>query len=186
MTTPIPADHIPIANGNYITVLHTFQHATLQNRKMHSECTCVYTYDQLFALDAALDEYMSDYRYLWRRANYACKICNAFPDEEGEVQHGRGCFVNDDQGSAVTYEDVNNYPEIREDDPRHDGVGAVIPVMEQKQAYTALLALLQSAKCSDTHSFDFITYEEAQLLEEELTDLIQCKILDWREQRHLI
>lgn len=43
------------------------------------------------------------------REAHACKVCQAMPDEEGIIEHGRGCYtVSEDGGgesSVETYEE---------------------------------------------------------------------------------
>lgn len=37
------------------------------------------------------------------RAKYACKVCGNVPDESGVIEHGRGCYVVDEDGGGTTF-----------------------------------------------------------------------------------
>ena len=50
-----------------------------------------------FAMD---HDDMMDYK----KSN-ACDVCNAEPDEDGVIHHGRGCYVVDEDGGGETYVD---------------------------------------------------------------------------------
>jgi hypothetical protein len=39
------------------------------------------------------------------RQNYACKVCGNYPDEEGVLDHGRGCYMLDENGGGSEYID---------------------------------------------------------------------------------
>jgi hypothetical protein len=39
------------------------------------------------------------------RQNYACKVCSNYPDEEGVLDHGRGCYMIDENGGGSEYVD---------------------------------------------------------------------------------
>jgi hypothetical protein len=39
------------------------------------------------------------------RQNYACKVCSNYPDEEGVLDHGRGCYMLDENGGGSEYID---------------------------------------------------------------------------------
>jgi len=36
-------------------------------------------------------------------ASHACKVCQNVPDEDGYLQHGRGCYVIDSDGGGTDY-----------------------------------------------------------------------------------
>jgi hypothetical protein len=38
-----------------------------------------------------------------RRSKHACKVCQNIPDEDGVLEHGRGCFVADPDGGGQTF-----------------------------------------------------------------------------------
>jgi hypothetical protein len=49
------------------------------------------------------------------RENYACKICGAVPDEDGDIEHGRGCFSQSiDGGGYSTVDFPPQRSEIKE------------------------------------------------------------------------
>ena len=35
--------------------------------------------------------------------DYACKVCGNPPDEEGVIEHGRGCYVVSEDGGGFSY-----------------------------------------------------------------------------------
>ena len=37
------------------------------------------------------------------RAKYACDVCGNVPDEDGMIEHGRGCYVVDSAGGGITF-----------------------------------------------------------------------------------
>lgn len=37
------------------------------------------------------------------RENYACKVCQNVPDEHGELEHGRGCYVVSEDGGGTEW-----------------------------------------------------------------------------------
>ncbi len=37
------------------------------------------------------------------RSAYACKVCGNVPDEDGTLEHGRGCFVMDANGGGIDF-----------------------------------------------------------------------------------
>lgn len=45
----------------------------------------------------------NQYQYV----DYACEVCGNTPDDEGVIEHGRGCFVVSENGGGVTMPDVN-------------------------------------------------------------------------------
>ncbi len=38
-----------------------------------------------------------------QRSEYACDVCGNVPDEEGCLEHGRGCYVVDSDGGGCSY-----------------------------------------------------------------------------------
>jgi len=42
------------------------------------------------------------------REKYACKVCMNVPDEYGCIEHGRGCYVVDEDGGGSTYVDFED------------------------------------------------------------------------------
>ena len=36
---------------------------------------------------------------------HACDVCQAKPDEYGYIEHGRGCYVVDDDGGGMSHVD---------------------------------------------------------------------------------
>ncbi len=38
-----------------------------------------------------------------QRQNYACKVCGNYPDKDGNLEHGRGCYVVDADGGGITF-----------------------------------------------------------------------------------
>jgi uncharacterized protein (TIGR02996 family) len=45
------------------------------------------------------------------RERWECKVCGATPDEAGEVEHGRGCYVIDSDGGGTESVDVPPCPD---------------------------------------------------------------------------
>lgn len=43
-----------------------------------------------------------------QRAAYACKVCGNVPDEDGMIEHGRGCFVASEDGGGTSFTDMGN------------------------------------------------------------------------------
>ncbi len=41
----------------------------------------------------------------WQRL-HACKVCQNQPDDDGSIEHGRGCYVVDANGGGTTWVDV--------------------------------------------------------------------------------
>ncbi len=39
------------------------------------------------------------------REEYACDVCSNVPDEEGTIEHGRGCYTQSEDGGGVSYVD---------------------------------------------------------------------------------
>lgn len=37
------------------------------------------------------------------RQQFACKVCGNYPNDEGELQHGRGCYVLSEDGGGSEY-----------------------------------------------------------------------------------
>ncbi len=37
------------------------------------------------------------------RSTYACDVCGNVPDEDGQLEHGRGCYTQDEEGGGVSY-----------------------------------------------------------------------------------
>jgi hypothetical protein len=42
------------------------------------------------------------------RQNYACKVCSNYPDEEGVLDHGRGCYMIDENGGGSEYIEMDH------------------------------------------------------------------------------
>jgi uncharacterized protein (TIGR02996 family) len=42
------------------------------------------------------------------RSAYACAVCGNAPDEDGHIEHGRGCFVHSDDGGGSSWIDLPN------------------------------------------------------------------------------
>jgi hypothetical protein len=42
-----------------------------------------------------------------QREKYACDVCGNVPDEEGFIQHGRGCYVVNEDGGGITLVEFN-------------------------------------------------------------------------------
>ncbi len=38
-----------------------------------------------------------------QREKWACKVCGNVPDEDGRLEHGRGCYVVSEDGGGETY-----------------------------------------------------------------------------------
>jgi hypothetical protein len=45
-----------------------------------------------------------------QREKYACDVCGNVPDEEGFIQHGRGCHVVNEDGGGITLVDFDEDP----------------------------------------------------------------------------
>lgn len=41
-------------------------------------------------------------------ADFACKVCEAQPDQEGRIEHGKGCYQVSDEGGGVSYVDLHH------------------------------------------------------------------------------
>ncbi len=37
------------------------------------------------------------------REKYACDVCSNVPDEEGIIEHGRGCYTQDEDGGGASF-----------------------------------------------------------------------------------
>ena len=46
-----------------------------------------------------------------QRERYACKVCGSVPDEAGFVEHGRGCFTQDEDGGGTSYVEFDDQTE---------------------------------------------------------------------------
>jgi len=42
-----------------------------------------------------------------QRGKYACDVCGNVPDGEGFIQHGRGCYVVNEDGGGITLVDFD-------------------------------------------------------------------------------
>jgi hypothetical protein len=42
-----------------------------------------------------------------KREEYACLVCGNVPDEEGTLEHGRGCYELDENGGGTSYVDFS-------------------------------------------------------------------------------
>ena len=38
-----------------------------------------------------------------QRQAYACKVCGNVPDEDGMIEHGRGCYVVSEDGGGESW-----------------------------------------------------------------------------------
>ena len=45
-----------------------------------------------------------------QREKHACDVCGNVPDEEGFIQHGRGCHVVNEDGGGITLVDFDEGP----------------------------------------------------------------------------
>lgn len=59
-----------------------------------------------------MEEKLPATTYEWRRDNYACKVCGNVPDEEGCIEHGRGCYTQSADGGGTSYVEFENAPTI--------------------------------------------------------------------------
>ena len=39
------------------------------------------------------------------RDKYACKVCSNAPDEDGMIEHGKGCFTQSSDGGGISFVD---------------------------------------------------------------------------------
>jgi hypothetical protein len=53
------------------------------------------------------------------RKPYACKVCGNVPDEDGRIEHGRGCYTQNEDGGE-SWVDLPTTP-AEESDPIHLG-----------------------------------------------------------------
>jgi hypothetical protein len=44
------------------------------------------------------------------RKTYACKVCGNYPDEDGFLDHGRGCYMIDENGGGSEHIDMDYHP----------------------------------------------------------------------------
>jgi hypothetical protein len=42
-----------------------------------------------------------------QREKHACEVCGNVPDEDGFIEHGRGCYVVNEDGGGITLVDFN-------------------------------------------------------------------------------
>jgi hypothetical protein len=40
--------------------------------------------------------------------DYACSVCGNSPDDEGIIEHGRGCYVVSENGGGISYVDISS------------------------------------------------------------------------------
>lgn len=45
-----------------------------------------------------------------QRANYCCKVCENVPDEDGCIEHGKGCYTQSEDGGGSSYVDLPTAP----------------------------------------------------------------------------
>jgi hypothetical protein len=38
-----------------------------------------------------------------RRQRYACKVCGNWPDEDGDLEHGKGCYTQSEDGGGSEF-----------------------------------------------------------------------------------
>ncbi len=43
---------------------------------------------------------MTDEESLAHRQQFACDVCGNWPNEEGELEHGDGCYTQDENGGG--------------------------------------------------------------------------------------
>lgn len=37
------------------------------------------------------------------RSKYCCDVCGNVPDEDGRIEHGKGCYTQDENGGGTSY-----------------------------------------------------------------------------------
>lgn len=54
------------------------------------------------------------------RQRYACKVCQNYPDEDGELEHGKGCFVLSEDGGGSEWIEFESVDPVckRQDDAK--------------------------------------------------------------------
>ena len=55
-------------------------------------------------MDSKKDEVVLSYK---EREKYSCKVCSNVPDEDGTIEHGRGCYTQDEDGGGVSFVDFD-------------------------------------------------------------------------------
>lgn len=45
-----------------------------------------------------------------QREKHACNVCGNVPDEDGIIEHGRGCYVVNEDGGGITLVDFDEEP----------------------------------------------------------------------------
>ncbi len=40
-----------------------------------------------------------------QRKDYACKVCGNVPDEDGCIEHGKGCYTQSEDGGGYSFVD---------------------------------------------------------------------------------
>ncbi len=38
-----------------------------------------------------------------QRGDYACKVCGNVPDEDGKIEHGKGCYTQSEDGGGTSW-----------------------------------------------------------------------------------
>lgn len=62
------------------------------------------------------------------REKYACDVCGSVPDEDGMIEHGRGCYVENEDGGGVTFVEFANNMKIADDEEDDDDEGVFLGV----------------------------------------------------------
>lgn len=44
------------------------------------------------------------------REKYSCDVCGNVPDDDGMIEHGRGCYVVNEDGGGITHVEFKHSP----------------------------------------------------------------------------